>query len=63
MTVKELKNTLEYYDEDMEVLINGDNSGGYVDSINDTDIEDIRAFYGNDFQAVVLNGRQVGMTD
>ena len=61
MTVRELINTLESYKDDEEVVIKGDNSGGYVDSIYNTEVGTIRAQYGDDFQAVILVGSQVGM--
>lgn len=63
MTVRELKDILEYYEDDMEVVTNGQNSGGYVNSISNINSKTIRAFYGKDFQAVVLDGSQVGMKD
>ena len=62
MTIGELKGILEYYDEDMEVVFHGGNSGGYVDEIRDsTATKNVRAFWGNNFRAVVLYGEQVGM--
>lgn len=64
MKVKELIKVLERYDSEMEVVTNGRNSGGYVDSIYNVRIGTVRAFYGNDFQAVIIDGEdQVGMTD
>ena len=64
MKVKELIKVLERYDSEMEVVTNGQNSGGYVDSIYNVRVGMVRASYGNDFQAVIIDGEdQVGMTD
>ena len=60
MTVGNLIRELERYDEDMEVLIKGSNSM-YVDSIRHTNEEEVRAFYGEDFNALIIcGGNQVG---
>lgn len=60
MTVADLISELECYDEDMEVIIKGSNSM-YVDSIRTTMESEVRAFYGDDWSAVVICGdEQVG---
>lgn len=60
MTVRDLIDELENYDEDLEVVFRGSNTM-YVDSIETTDINEVRAFYGNDWKAVVLYAdQQVG---
>ena len=62
MTVRELIDYLEGYDEEMEVVMKGANSGGYVDSISDFDERELRSFYGNNRDVLVILARsQVGM--
>ena len=60
MTVRDLIDELENYDEDMEVVFRGSNTM-YVDSIGTTGTNEVRAFYGDDWEAVVLYAdQQVG---
>lgn len=60
MTVRELIDELENYDEDMEVVFRGSNTM-YVDSIITTGTAEVRAFYGDNWEAVVLYAdQQVG---
>ena len=60
MTVRDLIDELENYDEDLEVVFNGNNTI-YVDSIGTTGTSEVRAFYGKDWEAVVLYAdQQVG---
>lgn len=60
MTVGQLINELENYDEDMEVVFKGSNSI-YVDSVRTTGTDEVRAFFGDDWEAVVLYAdQQVG---
>lgn len=53
MTVRELINELEYYDDDMEVVMKPSNSM-YVDGIVETETNELRSFYGDDREVVVL---------
>lgn len=60
MTVRELKDLLCDFDDDMEVVVKPDNSM-YVESINDNfSTREVTAFYGQDFDAVVIRTSQVG---
>ena len=60
MRVKELKNWLNDFNEDMEIVIQPSNSM-YVDSIFDVRVEELRAFYGNDCEVcVITSDGQVG---
>lgn len=60
MTVRELIYELEQYDEDMEVVMKPSNSM-YVDEIAGSDCEELRAFYGENQEVVVLgSGGQCG---
>ncbi len=60
MTVKELIDELKHYPKDMAVVLRGSNSM-YVDAINSSEIDEVRAFYGNDYDAVVIYAdRQIG---
>lgn len=60
MTVADLISELEYYDKDAEVLIKVSNSM-YAESIGVTTEKKIRAFWGDDWSAVVICGdEQVG---
>ena len=61
MTVKELRNELENYDDDMKVVCKNENGGGYVDCVSDLYTKAVRTFFGDDYRAVVLAGGQVGM--
>lgn len=64
MTVRDLINILEDYDDDMEVKIGMRQTYGTDFAMDvEYDIEErkIRAFYGNDYKAVVITeGRQCG---
>lgn len=60
MTVRDLINELENYDKDLEVVFKGSNTM-YVDSIRTIGTNEVHAFYGNDWEAVVLYAdQQVG---
>lgn len=60
MTVRELIEELECYDENMEVVMKPSNSM-YVDGISCTDTRELRAFYGENKDALVLfSDGQVG---
>jgi hypothetical protein len=63
MTVKDLIDVLEELDEDMEVVFQGANSGGYVDGFSsEYEEKELRSFYGNDRDVVVLYASsQLGM--
>ena len=61
MTVRELIEMLEGEDPDMRVVVSGDNGGGYVDDIQNTEIEEMRKFYGGSEEVLILSGQQVGM--
>jgi len=67
MKVRDLINALENFDEDMEVRIGMIQNYGSNFAMNiDCDVEEhkIRAFYGNDYKAVVITEReQVGTVD
>lgn len=53
MTVRELINELECYDNDLEVVMKPSNSI-YVDGISGTEMDELRAFYGEDRDVLVL---------
>ena len=53
MTVRELIEELECFDEDMEVVMQPSNSM-YVDVINGASTEELRAFYGDDREVLVI---------
>lgn len=57
MTVGELISELEFFDEDMEVVIKGSNSM-YVDEVGSTTEMEVQAFMGDDCSAVVICGSQ-----
>ena len=57
MTVRDLIDELECYDEDAKVVLKPSNST-YVDSIGGTNEGEIRSFWGNDFNAVVIYGNE-----
>ena len=60
MTVQDLINELEREDPNSEVLVAVSNSS-YPESIGDIRERTVSAFYGNDFDAVVIRGSsQVG---
>ena len=67
MTVRDLINMLEDFDEDMEVrigMIQNYGSNFAMNIIDDIAEHKIRTFYGNDFRAVVLTeGNQIGTVD
>ena len=52
MTVRELIEELECFDEDMEVVMRPSNSM-YVDGINGASTEELRAFYGDNKEVLV----------
>lgn len=64
MTVRELIDILENFDEDMEIRIGMKQNYGTDFAMEIThDIEEygINSFYGNDYKAVVITeGRQIG---
>ena len=53
MTVGELKDLLSEFDEEMEIVMKGSNTR-YVDSISDTRTKELRAYWGDDRNVVVL---------
>lgn len=53
MTVRELIDELEYYDDDMEVVMRPSNSI-YVDGISIVDTKELRSFYGDDRDVLAL---------
>ena len=67
MTVREMINELNGFDDDMQVVIKGCNSGGYVDWTYDQYSDGIgqrkiRTHFGDDKEAVVIFGEeQAGM--
>ena len=67
MTVRELIEILEEYDEDMEVrigMIQRYGSNFAMNICEDVEEHTIRSFYGKDFKAVVLTeGNQIGTVD
>ena len=67
MTVRELIEMLEEFDEDMEVrigMIQKYGSNFAMNIVNDIADHNIRTFYGDDFRAVVLTeGNQIGTVD
>ena len=67
MTVRDLIEILETYDEDMEVcigMIQNYGSNFAMDVVDDVAEHKIRTFYGDDFKAVVLTeGHQIGTVD
>ena len=67
MTVRDLIDMLEEFDEDMEVrigMIQNYGSNFAMNIIDDVAVHKIRTFYGNDFRAVVLTeGNQIGTVD
>ena len=67
MTVRDLIEMLEEFDEDMEVrigMIQNYGSNFAMNIVNDIAEHNIRTFYGEDFRAVVLTeGHQIGTVD
>ena len=66
MTVGELKELLEDFDDEMEVRIGIVQRYGtdFANDIDDVEEHRIRAFYGSDYKSVVLReGSQVGAVD
>lgn len=60
MTVRDLINELEHFNDDMEVVIKPSNSM-YVDGISGTNTRKLRSFYGEDREVlVVTSDGQVG---
>ena len=61
MTIKELKNMLEEYDDSMSVVFQPYNSMYGEDICEVRENKGIAAFYGNDYKALVLiSGGQCG---
>lgn len=67
MTVRELIEMLEEFDEDMEVrigMIQNYGSNFAMNIVDDIAEHNIRTFYGADFRAVILTeGNQIGAVD
>lgn len=67
MTVRDLIEMLEEFDEDMEVrigMIQNYGSNFAMNIIDDIAEHTIRTFYGDDFKAVVITeGEQIGTVD
>ena len=67
MTVRDLIDVLEQFDEDMEVrigMIQRYGSNFAMNICSDIEEHTINTFYGNDFKAVVLTeGNQIGTVD
>lgn len=67
MTVRDLIEELEQFDEDMEVrigMIQNYGSNFAMNIIDNIAEHNIRAFYGKDFKAVVITeGNQIGTVD
>ena len=67
MTIKNLIEMLEEFDENMEVrigMIQNYGSNFAMNIINDIAEHKINSFYGDDFKAVVLTeGNQIGTVD
>lgn len=53
MTVREFINELEYYDEDMELVMKPRNSS-YVSLVKGVDIREISRFWGEDKRMLVI---------
>jgi len=56
MTVRELIDELEFFDDDMEVVMKPSNSM-YVDGISGATDYELRSFYGEDRKVLVLTSR------
>ena len=66
MTVRELIDMLESFDDDIEVVIGMQQNYGtdFAMEIRDVEEYDISAFYGEDYKAVVITeGGQCGSVD
>lgn len=67
MTVRDLIEMLENFDEDMEVVIGMKQKYGSdfaMDIHYDVEEHKVRVFYGKDFKAVVITeGEQIGAVD
>lgn len=67
MKVRDLIEELENFDENMEVcigMIQRYGSNFAMDIIEDIEEHTIKAYYGNDFKAVVITeGNQIGVVD
>ena len=67
MTVRELIEMLEEFDEDMEVCIGMMQKYGSdfaMDICDDVEIHQIHSFYGDDYKAVVITeGSQMGVVN
>lgn len=66
MTVRELIDMLENFDDDMEVRIGMTQNYGtdFAMSIRDVEEYNVNAFYGKDYKAVVITeGGQCGSVD
>ena len=66
MTVRELIDILESYDEDMKVIIGMQQTYGTNFAIEIADVDEcgISSYYGDDYNAVVITeGRQCGAVD
>ena len=67
MTVRDLIEELEQFDEDMEIrigMIQNYGSNFAMNIIDDIAEHTIKSFYGKDFKAVVLTeGNQIGTVD
>ena len=66
MTVRDLIDELENFDEDMEVRIGMIQSYGsnFAMNISEVDEYKVKAWYGEDFNAVVITeGSQIGVVD
>lgn len=67
MTVRDLIDMLEEFDEDMEVrigMIQNYGSNFAMNIIDDIAEHNIRSFYGKDFTAVVITeGNQIGVVE
>ena len=66
MTVRELIDQLENFDDDMEVRIGMQQNYGTDFAMNIVDVEEytINSYYGTDYKAVVITeGKQCGAVD
>lgn len=67
MTVRDLIEALEQFDEDMEVrigMIQNYGSNFAMNIVDDVEEHTIRTFYGKDYKAVVITeGDQVGVVN
>ena len=59
MTIRELKEMLDDYDEDKEVVFKPDNSN-YVYNPTYSHTHDVRTFWGKDFHGVIIHTEQIG---